>query len=101
MNQFSSVGCYPGTGFYPPVAPAAIAPYAPFANGFNIIGQAQPPVTPPAEPGVLDRTKEFLGEETAGVKNGYLLGGAALAALGLYGYTQLGWFGGKKSSRRR
>ncbi len=44
-----------------------------------------------AEPGALDKLKEFMDKETAGVKNKYLLAGAAALGIGYYGYTK-GWF---------
>ncbi len=44
-----------------------------------------------AEPGALDKLKAFMDKETAGVKNKYLMAGAAALGLGYYGYTK-GWF---------
>jgi len=43
------------------------------------------------EPGALDKLKEFMDKETMGVKNKYLLAGAAALGVGYYGYTK-GWF---------
>ncbi len=44
-----------------------------------------------AEPSTLDNLKAFMDKETAGVKNKYLLAGAAALGIGYYGYTK-GWF---------
>lgn len=45
----------------------------------------------PAAPGALDKLKAFMDQETVGVKNKYLLAGAAALGVGYYGYTK-GWF---------
>ena len=79
---------------YAPFNPAAAAAYAPPAPmypmarhpmGMTFIGAET------EKPGLWDRTKEALNRETAGVKNGYWLGGAALLGLAWYGHSQR-WF---------
>lgn len=47
-----------------------------------------------AEPGLWEKTKTFLGTENTiiPVKNGYLLGGAAIVGVGIY----YGWFGKRR-----
>lgn len=80
--------------YYSPTQQAGIgaayrSPYAAMARvpGRNIIG-----ADAKAEKGIVDKTKDFLGEEGLfGVKNGYLLGGAALVGLAIYGKSQR-WF---------
>ncbi len=46
---------------------------------------------PPPLLGALDKLKTFMDQETMGVKNKYLLAGAAALGVGYYGYTK-GWF---------
>ncbi len=45
-----------------------------------------------AEPSTLDNLKAFMEKETMGVKNKFLIAGAAALGVGYYGYTK-GWFG--------
>lgn len=72
--------------------------------GYNIVGQQQAnyggyPLAQHASTGMsLDEVKNWLEQETAGVKRKYLALGALALGLGYYGYTQ-GWFGGHSYSR--
>lgn len=101
----ASVGACGPIGCAAPVYPNAYAPYSPYGPyvapayplagpvAFDIVGQAPP--APAPTPGIVDRTRAFLGQETAGIKNqNLLLGAAALGAL-YYGY-QKNWFGGRR-----
>ncbi len=72
-----------GNSYAPPQASyGSYAMQPPQTGGASLFG---------AEPGALDKLKTFMDQETAGVKNKYLLAGAAALGLGYYGYTK-GWF---------
>lgn len=66
------------------VPSAGYATEPPRTGGMSLFG-ADP------APGALDKLKAFMDQETAGVKNKYLLAGAAALGVGYYGYTK-GWF---------
>lgn len=88
MNQ---VGCAPypynpAAAYAAPFAGPAFA--APLAR-YDIVGQVTPAA--PAT-SYTQKVKNFLNDETAGLKNGYWLAGAAVVGLGIYGYQE-GWFG--------
>jgi hypothetical protein len=91
------VGCAPSPFFNPAFAAGAPVPFpaaAPLAGpiapmGWSIVG-ADP--APAAEQSYTDKAKAWLNEPSFGVKNGYLLAGAAAVGLTWYGYSQ-GWFG--------
>jgi hypothetical protein len=70
--------------------------YAPASTGYSGYGAMQAPRTGGAsifgaEPSTLDNLKAFMEKETMGVKNKFLLAGAAALGVGYYGYTK-GWF---------
>lgn len=103
---------------YAPYSPAAIGGYVPSMGGYapsamgyappaypmstvgrwDIVGADATPTAPPDE-GIVAKTKTFLGKETVGIKNGYLLAGAVALGTIYYGSTK-GWFGGRKAARR-
>ena len=79
-------------------APRPFAAYSPQAYPmvpvqYDIIGQtaAAPAPAPGAEVPLTQKVSNFLNQETVGVKNGYLLAGAATLGLVWYGYRHR-WF---------
>ncbi len=70
----------------PQVHSAGYAMQPPRTGGMSLFG-----ADPAPAPGALDKLKAFMDQETAGVKNKYLLAGAAALGVGYYGYTK-GWF---------
>jgi hypothetical protein len=105
IGAYPAVGCGP-YGFSPYGSQPAFAP--PYANPaalagpqqWSIVGADAPPAPAPAPAGqtFTDKAKAFLGNQTFGVKNGYLLAGATVVGLGAWGW-HAGWFG-KKGKRR-
>lgn len=102
---------YPGYGGYPAAVYPSYAPLA-YPTGYDIVGNQFPgydvvgangatPAPAPAQPGFVDRAKEFLQKESiGGIKNqNLLLGAAALGGI-YYGWTA-GWFGGRPKKARR
>ncbi len=66
--------------------------YAPPQGSYGQYSYAMSaPRTGGPDEGALDKLKAFMDKETAGVKNKYLVAGAAALGLGYYGYTK-GWF---------
>lgn len=97
MNSIGACSPYP----YYPTPQSAYDPFGGYAGqayplatlqglgGYSIVGQgtAQP------EKSMTDKAKDFLNKESVGgIKNGYLLGGAAALGAIWYGYSA-GWFG--------
>ncbi len=74
---------------YAPSAYSAYGMQAPRTGGTSVFG-AQSGLFG-AEPSTLDNLKAFMEKETMGVKNKFLLAGAAALGVGYYGYTK-GWF---------
>jgi hypothetical protein len=89
----------PGLGFAPfaPAFPPTLPPY-PYAppSGYAlapyrsilVTGQNAPP---PAPKGYMEKTTDFLKEETGPLPNWGWIGLATATALGIYGYNE-GWF---------
>ena len=76
-------------GYGPGYNPYALA-YYPGSAGSSIVGAD---AAAPATESFLDKTKAFLNDDKPlGVKNGYLLAGAAVIGLVWYGSSE-GWFG--------
>lgn len=92
-----NIGCA-NPGFYPPAPAAGFQPYAGYGNpyalaplgGWDIVG-ADP--VPAPQKTFMEKTKDFLAEESiGGIKNGYLLGGAAAIGAIWWAYSA-GYFG--------
>lgn len=74
---------YPMTGYAPAQAYGRYAMQPPQTGGSDSIFGA--------DPTALDKLKDFMNKETAGVKNKFLVAGAVALGVGYYGYTK-GWF---------
>ena len=85
-----------GAAYAPPAFPLAGPAYGDIAGFpyYDLIGQPAPPPPPPAQPGMFDRARAWLQEETLGVRRQNLLLGAAALGTIWYAYGQ-GWFGGR------